>query len=208
VARNWSRYSRETACLVCDNSIVKILPVSFYQRARWLMQPMNSGAYGPWLIERGSLTKRLQSKTRHFKINPLSVHDGLPYLDESILLGLVPHRLALLRDVILMDDKQALVFAHSVLPHSSLRGVWRGLSRLGNQPLGAALFADPRVLRAPLQYKKISQHHVLYQEVAKHIKSLPPSLWARRSIFQLNSAYQHQTIMVTEIFLPAVLGLK
>jgi chorismate--pyruvate lyase len=187
---------------------VKILPLSFYQRARWLAQPMNSGAYRQWLIERGSLTKRLQSKTKRFQVKPLAVHDGLPYLDESVLLGLVPHHQALLRDVMLMDDKQALVFAHSVLPHASLRGVWRGLSRLGNKPLGAALFADPRVLRAPLQYKKINKHHVLYQQVAQHIDRLPPSLWARRSIFQLNSAYKHQAIMVTEVFLPTVLALK
>jgi len=187
---------------------VKILPISFYQRARWLLQPMNSGAYRPWLIERGSLTKRLQSKTRRFQVNPLLVHDGLPYLDESILLGLVPHHQALLRDVMLMDDKQALVFAHSVLPHASLRGTWRGLSRLGNQPLGAALFADPRVLRAPLQYKKICQHHVLYQQVAQHIKPLPSCLWARRSVFKLKSAYKHQSILVTEVFLPAVIELK
>lgn len=187
---------------------MKILPASFYQRARWLSQPINSGAYRPWLIERGSLTKRLQSKTKCFHVKPLAVHDGLPYLDESILLGLVPHHQALLRDVMLMDDKQALVFAHSVLPHSSLRGVWRGLSRLGSKPLGAALFADPRVLRAPLQYKKIDKHHVLYQALAQQLDQLPSSLWARRSIFQLKSAYQHQTIMVTEVFLSAVLELK
>jgi chorismate--pyruvate lyase len=187
---------------------VKILPLPFYHRARWLAQPMNSGAYRQWLIERSSLTKRLQSKTKRFQVAPLSVHDGLPYLDESALLGLVPHHRALLRDVMLMDDKQALVFAHSVLPHRSLRGAWRGLSRLGNKPLGEALFTDPRVLRAPLQYKKISRNHLLYQQVAQHIDRLPRVLWARRSIFQLNSAYQHQTIMVTEVFLPAVLALK
>jgi chorismate--pyruvate lyase len=187
---------------------VKIRSQSLYQRTRWLAQPMNSGAYRQWLIERGSLTKRLQSKTKRFQVQPLSLHHGLPYLDESALLGLVPYHQALLRDVMLMDDKQPLVFAHSVLPHRSLRGAWRGLSRLGNKPLGAALFADPRVLRAPLQYKKISRHHVLYQQAAQQVDHLPPYLWARRSIFQLNSAYQHQTIMVTEVFLPAVLVLK
>lgn len=187
---------------------MKILTPPFYHRARWLAQPINSGGYRKWLIERGSLTKRLQAKTPHFQVSPLSVHDGLPYLDECILLGLVPHRHALLRDVLLMDEKKPLVYAHSVLPHASLQGVWRGLSRLGNQPLGAALFADPRVLRAPLQYKKITKHHVLYQQVAKKIGGLPPSLWARRSIFQLKSAYKHQKIMVTEIFLPRVLDLR
>ena len=169
---------------------------------------MHSGAYRPWLIERGSLTARLQAKTKGFHVQALTVHNHLPCRDEAHLLGLVSHQHALLREVMLMDRQQPLVFAHSVLPHKSLRGAWRGLSRLGNKPLGAALFADARVLRAPLQYKKISRHHVLYQQAAQQVDHLPPSLWARRSIFQLNSAYQHQTIMVTEVFLPAVLVLK
>jgi len=187
---------------------VKILPLSFYHRARWLLHPTNSGPYRPWLIEHGSLTKRLQAKTSRFQVSPLSVHDGSPHLDEAILLGLLPHRQALLRDVMLLDGQQALVFAHSVLPHSSLRGVWRGLNFLGNRPLGAALFADPRVKRAPLQYKKLTKQHVLYKALALKLEELPPSLWARRSIFKLKSAYKHQTIMVTEVFLPAVLELK
>ena len=169
---------------------------------------MNSGAYRPWLIERGSLTARLQSKTKGFHVRALAVQDDLPCRDEAHLLGLVSHQYALLREVILMDDRLPLVFAHSVLPHKALRGVWRGLGRLGNKPLGAALFADPRVIRTPLQYKKISKHHALYMRAAKNLASLPPFLWVRRSIFQLNSAYKHQSIMVTEVFLPAVLNLK
>lgn len=169
---------------------------------------MNSGVYRQWLIERGSLTARLQSKTKGFHVHALAVRDDLPYRDEVHLLGLVPHQYALLREVILMDDNQPLVFAHSVLPHKSLRGVWRDLGRLGNKPLGAALFADPRVMRTPLQYKKINKQHALYARAAKNLASLPPFLWARRSIFQLNSAYKHHAIMVTEVFLPVVLNLN
>lgn len=187
---------------------MKIKHQPLYQRSRWLKQPMNSGAYRPWLIERGSLTARLQAKTKGFHVQALAVHDDLPCRDEAHLLGLVSHQHALLREVILMDGQQALVFAHSVLPHKSLRGVWRGLSRLGNRPLGAALFADPRVIRTPLQYKKISKHHALYTRAVKNFPSSPPFLWVRRSIFQLNSAYKQQSIMVTEVFLPAVLDLK
>ncbi len=187
---------------------MKIRSQSLYQRSRWLAKPMHSGAYRPWLIERGSLTARLQAKTKGFHVQALTVHNDLPCRDEAHLLGLVSHQHALLREVMLMDQQQPLVFAHSVLPHKSLRGVWRGLGRLGNRPLGAALFADPRVIRTPLQYKKISKHHALYLRAAKNLASLPPSLWARRSIFQLNSAYKRQSIMVTEVFLPVVLNLN
>ncbi|MFZ9642833.1 MAG: chorismate--pyruvate lyase family protein [Candidatus Methylopumilus sp.] len=169
---------------------------------------MNSGAYRPWLIERGSLTKRLQSKTQAFQVRALAVHHNLPYLDEARLLGLPAYQRSLLREVVLMDAQQPLVFAHSVLPDNSLRGVWLGLSRLGNRPLGAALFADPRVTRTPLQYKKLNKHHALYRQAQKHLQQMPNALWARRSIFQLSSMNRQQAIMVTEIFLPAVLNLK
>ena len=187
---------------------MKIRPQIRYPRAQWLVKPMHSGAYRTWLIERGSLTKRLQSKTKHFQVRALNVHATLPYLDEARLLGLPAHQHALLREVMLMDDQTPIVFAHSVLPYKSLRGVWQGLSKIGNKPLGAALFADPRVVRTPLQYKKIAKHHVLYRQVAKHLDLLPQAIWARRSIFQLSAAYKHHAIMVTEVFLPAVLGLK
>jgi len=88
------------------------------------------------------------------------------------------------------------VFAHSVLPHKSLRGRWLALSRLGNKPLGATLFANPRVKRTALSYKKLSRHHALYKHAAKGLNDKPPYLWARRSVFSLNCA----NIMLTEVF--------
>lgn len=100
-----------------------------------------------------------------------------------------------------MDNKQAVVFAHSVLPRNSLRGRWLGLSRLGSKPLGATLFANPQVTRTPLAYKKLSPHHALYLHAAKHLADKPAYLWARRSVFGLNCA----NIMVTEVFLPQLL---
>ena len=188
--------------------VVKIRPQFAYSRSRWLVTPLKSGAYRPWLVERGSLTKRLQSKTQYFHVRALHVHHHSPYLDEARLLGLPPHQQALLREVMLMDDQIPLVFAHSVLPHKSLRGPWQGLSKMGNRPLGAALFADHRVVRTPLQYKKIAKHHVLFRQVAKYLGAMPPAIWARRSIFQLRAGDRQHAIMVTEVFLPAVLGLK
>ena len=105
-----------------------------------------------------------------------------------------------------MGDNQPVVFAHSVLPRASLRGVWNGLGRLGNKPLGATLFANPKVKRTSLSFKKLTSNHVLYQHATRHLMqnpsaNIPSYLWARRSIFSLNCA----NIMVTEVFLPQLL---
>jgi len=106
MAQSWRRMGEGLA--------MKIRPQIRYPRSQWLVNPMHSGAYRTWLIERASLTKRLQSKTKHFQVRALNVHASKPYLDEAHLLGLPYHQHALLREVMLMDDQTSLVFAHSV----------------------------------------------------------------------------------------------
>jgi len=126
-----------------------------------------------------------------------------PELDEAMLLGMRAHERALLREVCLNCQGRPVVFAHSVLPRRSLRGEWHGLGRLGARPLGAALFANPSVVRTPLTYRKLMPNHALYQRAAAVLQQRPSCLWARRSVFMLGGA----AIMVTEVFLPGVLGL-
>ena len=162
---------------------------------------MMSGRYQHWLINSGSLTARLQQRYPDFMVKPVLLAYAKPLLDETKLLHIANRKIALIREVLLIGDKKAVVFAHSVLPRSSLRGHWLGLSRLGNKPLGATLFANPQVKRTPLVYKKLSPHHVLYQHAVKHLVEKPQYLWGRRSIFSLDCA----SIMVTEIFLPQLL---
>ena len=183
---------------------MKVRHQSLSPRARWLKCPINSGAYRPWLLEQGSLTKRLQASSPHFAVRPVLQGRFKPAHDEAYLLGLASYQQHLLREVMLSDGKTPIVFAHSVLPEQSLHGDWQGLGRLGNKPLGAALFANPCIVRTPLQFKKLGKQHWLYHQVAKHLSHLPAMLWARRSIFQRNKA---RAIMVTEVFLPAVLDL-
>lgn len=96
-----------------------------------------------------------------------------------------------------------MVFAHSVLPLSGLRGPWQGLSALGNKPLGAALFANPLVKRTPLAFKKLGARDELYMRACRILALKPPHLWARRSIFSLQGC----PILVTEVFLPDIMGL-
>lgn len=170
-------------------------------RQRWLKKPMLTKALQPWLIDNGSLTARLQLRYSHFAVNPTVVKYAKPIADESVLLYLHRRITTLIREVLLIGNRQPVVFAHSVLPRASLRGAWNGLGRLGNKPLGATLFANPKVMRTPLSYKKLSPHHKLFQHATAHLTIKPTHLWARRSIFSLNCA----RILVTEIFLPKLL---
>jgi chorismate--pyruvate lyase len=175
-------------------------------RQRWLNKPVWAYKLQLWLIDNGSLTARLQQHFSKFAVEPIAVKYAKPIQDETVLLYQPSYKIALIREVLLMGNNQPVVFAHSVLPRASLRGGWNGLGRLGNRPLGATLFANPKVKRTSLSFKKLTSNHVLYQYATRHLMQKPaannPSyLWARRSIFSLNCA----NIMVTEVFLPQLL---
>jgi len=179
---------------------VKLIKDISQARYRWLTRPLNGCGYQHWLTDNGSLTARLQKKYPTFSVQPLTVKYAKPIQDEAALLHLHADKTALVREVLLFGNGAPVVFAHSVLPRSSLRGLWHGLGRLGNKPLGATLFANPKVKRTPLSYKKLSQNHALYQHAAKYLDQKQAYLWARRSVFSLNCA----NIMVTEVFLPHI----
>ena len=191
-------------------------------RANWLKTPVGSGQFRSYLMDKGSLTRRLQLQSQHFAVTPLQLKQTKALHDEAILLALKQQQTALQRDVLLVCDGVATVFAHSVLPKRSLRGKWRALGRLGAKPLGATLFANPKVQRTPLSYKKLNSHHSLYQRISRYcvandvsnhqghqqIQNPKPrqALWARRSVFSLHhSNLGHAKILVTEVFLPALL---
>lgn len=169
----------------------------------WLPKPLASGAYRYWLVDTGSLTARLQASCKQFSVSRVSVSWGNLQRDETLLLRMRLYEPGLLREVTLNCDSKPVVFAHSVLPRRSLRGPWHGLRWLGNKPLGAALFANPAVVRTPLNFRKLLPRNALYQRAVAVLDCRPPCLWARRSVFMLQGA----AIMVTEVFLPGVLEL-
>jgi chorismate--pyruvate lyase len=176
---------------------VKIKELRSQSCQQWLKKPMFSSAYRKWLIDDGSLTARLKARYADFGVNPVLLKNTSAFTDESILLCLKTNEHALIREVMLMGNNQPVVFAHSVLPRSSLRGAWYSLGKLGNKPLGAILFANPKVKRTKFAYKKLPCQHPISMRVAGHLKRTPKVLWARRSIFSLGCA----RILVTEVFL-------
>lgn len=160
-------------------------------------------AYRPWLADHGSLTRRLKSRCPDFSVRPLRQALGRPLADERGWLGLGRAEMALVREVYLLCGATPVVFAHSVLVPEDLRGVWNPVSRQGAKPLGEALFSDPRVERAPLEYRELGRQHPLYRRACAALAQPPARLWARRSLFTLRS----RPLLVTEVFLPAVLEL-
>ena len=161
------------------------------------------GAARDWLTDQGSLTRRIIGHCPQFSVRHVSQRWGRADLDEALMCSLNAKPTALLREVFLYCHETPVVFAHSVLPHSSLRGAWTKLGKLGNRPLGAALFANPCVRRVALEFKRLDPRHPLYRRACARFDRRPPYLWARRSLFKL----QGRRILVTEVFLPTLMEL-
>lgn len=139
-----------------------------------------------WLRHRGSLSLRLRALGGQFGVRV--VFEGIAPLrrDEAALLGLPVGRKVRVREVVLSLDGVELVAARTFWAQPHLPAPWRQLARLGNRPLGEALFTDPSVQRLALQFRRES------------------TVWgtglARRSPF----VRQRAVLVVSETFLPAL----
>ena len=169
----------------------------------WQRAPTAAGPYRPWLTDRGSLTARIAA--RYPGVWVKVVFQGLrrPDRDERFVFADGGEARVLVREVLLCCGETPVVFAHTVLRPQDLNGPWRSVARLGSRPLGAALFADPRIRRFPLRQRKIGVHHELHGRMRTHVVRVPDIVWARRSLFRLHDS----PILVTEVFLPEILAL-
>jgi chorismate--pyruvate lyase len=169
----------------------------------WLAHPFRAPrALRGWLSDRGSLTRRLKARHADFSVSLVACGYAPPFPDEARTLRLSPRSHAYVRDVLLQGGGHVRVFAHSVLPRTSLRGGWCGITRLGTKPLGEALFTDPRIRRLGLTMRRLDARHPLFRAARRHAGFTGPQLWARRSMFCLNG----RPLLVTEVFLPAIVA--
>ncbi len=136
-----------------------------------------------WLYSTDSLTRRLRRVCRHaLRVEVLQHGLSRPRLEEAAQLGLPPGRVALVREVRLLDGRQAVVEARSVIPLDVLQGSWRILARLGEQPLGEIIFTRPGLSRTGLE---------LCQPGSS-------GSWGRRNHYRLCQ----RPLLVAEFFLP------
>ncbi len=141
-----------------------------------------------WLDEPGSLTARLIQRAQgQFRVQVLSEGWAHPTREERLCLGISAREYAWIREVMLIGNGEHWVQARSILPRSSLVGVGRRLTRLGNRSLGGLLFRDPALLRG---------------DIASACLTLGGGpVWARRSKLMLHG----HPVLVAEAFLPALL---
>lgn len=150
----------------------------------------------PWLTDDGSLTARLIGLgCGEFRVQRLYQGWEVPLLSERRLLDLPERQIALIREVILILDSRAVVFARSVFPITSLSGSLGHLRRLQNKSLGAILFSHPGMHRSPFELAKIPGNA---DYLPPHLHQDNPA-WGRRSRFDIEG----KQLLVSEVFLQA-----
>lgn len=181
------------------------------RRARWLAHPdgVHAGAaMRDWLTTPGSLTARLIAHSRQFRVQKLRQESNLCLADEAAAIGLDRPRRVWEREVLLRCDGEPVVYGHTVVPMSATAQDWPLFSALGERSLGTTLFYDPRVQRGRLEFARIRPGHPLLARVqaalAREGKVLPDAIhYARRCVYRRRQGL----LLVTEVFLPAVLNL-
>lgn len=137
------------------------------------------------LLDAGSLTARLRMlSAQQLKVKIIRQTWLSPNTDEVALLGLLPRRLTLVREVILVGNEQPWIFGRSVFPLQDSRSPLK--TQLDNRSLGDVLFQDPTLQR--------SEFELALLPVAERADLS----WGRRSVFH----YKKQPILLTEFFLP------
>jgi chorismate--pyruvate lyase len=146
------------------------------------------------LTDNGSLTRQLIASGRgEFRVQRLYQGWDTPRPSERLLLGLPPRQLSLVREVALLLDGTAVVFARSVFPFASLAGSLAHLKRLQGKSLGAILFRHPGMHRSPFELALMPGDS---DYLPGHLRQASPA-WGRRCRFEIDG----KSLMVSEVFL-------
>ncbi len=177
----------------------RIPPEPRWRTRQQLRQTERPTGLTNWLFDAGSLTRRLQQLCPgRFRVRVLRQYRGRPLLSEAHALGLAKRNHVWVREVQLLCQDQAWVFARTLIPLSALSGPCQHLAHLGTRPLGEVLFTDPNVHRGPVEVACIQAGQRLHRRAFGDGAEQPEAIWGRRSVFRMN----HRLLLVSEIFLP------
>ena len=150
---------------------------------------------GPWLIDNGSLTRKLVALSKdQFEVQVLRQEVATPGAAEANALKMTQQTPVMIREVVLKGRGRPWVFARSILPMTTMTGRLAGLRTLSNQPLGELLFQDPSMTREPLEAACLPARIL---SVPAALAAGDEPLWARRSVFFLDQ----KPLLVSEVFL-------
>ncbi|MGB0898752.1 MAG: chorismate--pyruvate lyase family protein [Psychrobium sp.] len=152
-----------------------------------------------WLLDSASLTKRLTLQSESFKVIVLQQSQSSLSQQEKDLFERDDIEC---REVLLICDNQAQVYARTLIPKATLEHANKRLATLGNTSLGEVLFSDPSMRRSTIevcQFNEFSPIAMMSQQLLLPAQS---NIWARRSMFYL----QDYPLCVVECFLPGSLA--
>lgn len=158
-----------------------------------------------WLTDPTSLTVKLIKRSAKFRVRRLCQERALCVADEGAQVGLPRRTQVQQREVLLLCDERPVVFAHTIVPLDATASDWPFFGTLGERSLGTTLFGDPRVQRGRMQYARLRAEHPLVQRTRHVLGPDAPvaPLYARRCLYRRHRGL----LLVTELFLPAVLAL-
>ena len=154
-----------------------------------------------WTYESGSLTKRLRNYYGEaVAVKVLLQRWSKPFLSERRLLKLPEHHYSLTREVLLHIDGKPLILARTIIPASTIKVVKSNLSHLGNRPLGEIIFSYPKLERIAMDVTVINLP--TWTQSATTQAGIDQPIWGRRTVY----AIAHKQMLVSEFFLPEILG--
>ena len=167
----------------------KLRLASSWQADNVLSQACLPSDFRPWMIDQGSLTAALTEHSGgNFQVNVLDQRLAVPLWHEQRKLHRPLTRAALIRKVELLIHGEAVVYARSIIPLALALNGRKGLAKLGGTPLGHLLFKRGNIRISKRQFAQFEFDDVM--------------IAARRTPYD----YQGSRILVTELFLPALLN--
>jgi chorismate--pyruvate lyase len=161
-----------------------------------------------WLTDRTSLTVKLISGSRQFRVQRIRQSRGMSLAGEHAAIGLPRRARIREREVLLHCDERPVVYARTIVPLRANASDWPFFNTLGERSLGTTLFGDPAVRRGALQFARMHHSHPLVRRACEVTgmghNSTSGHLYARRCLFQRKNGL----MLVTEVFLPAILTLR
>lgn len=150
-----------------------------------------------WLAHDGSLTQKLRDFAgTAFHVRVLRETGGVLAAEDARLLGLRASEPARLREVYLCGLRP-LVFGRTLAAGD---GAAHWLERLGAQPLGERVFAEPSTLRGDIQVMQLAADDALCRDAWRGMDMPAAPLWARRSVLRVRET----NLLIYECFLPGV----
>ncbi len=140
-----------------------------------------------WLQDPGSFIQRLRQYQLFPIVKVLRQDFSYPLQADRATLSFTPRRYAFIREVEIRVANEALMFARTTIPLSTLTGKERRLAFLGSASLGSVLFSYPRIVRSAFEIK-----------TCRMLQYSADELWQRQSFFYV----KEKPLLLTEVFLP------